>query len=534
MQAEEPPSPGPPGAPEPVSQARLWMIAASVMLATFMVVLDSSVANVALPHIAGNLSAATDEATWVLTSYLVSNAIMLPTTSWITRRMGRKRLLMASILAFTLASMLCGLATSMPMLIAARILQGIGGGGMLPLSQAILLESFPKKQHGTAMAVYGVGIVVAPVIGPTLGGWITDGYSWRWIFFINLPVGIAALSMARKYIVDPPYLRTAFTGSIDYLGFALMAVWIGAAQLVLDKGQELDWFGSPWICGLTALAALAFLAFLWREADHPEPIVNLRVLGNLNFGVGTLITGIYGFVLYGFTAMLPLFLQTLMGYPALNSGLAVSPRGLGSILAMVVVGRLVNRVDSRILLACGFGILSLSAFLLSHVNLELSMGSVIVPNLLNGFATGCIFVPLTTMAMGKLAKEEVGNAAGIYNLMRNLGGSIGIASIMTFLVRGTQTHRSYLMADVTPGSAAMAQRLHGFEGRLFLAGASPTAAHAKALGLLDGLVQRQASLSAYVDNFRMLGVLALVCVPLALLFRGVRRRSAEEPPPLGE
>jgi DHA2 family multidrug resistance protein len=435
---------------------------------------------------------------------------------------------------FTLASMLCGLATNMPMLIAARILQGVGGGGMLPLSQAILLESFPKKQHGTAMAVYGVGIVVAPVIGPTLGGWITDGYSWRWIFFINLPVGIAALAMARKYIVDPPYLKDAFKGSIDYLGFALMALWIGALQLVLDKGQELDWFGSFWICGLAVVAVLALVAFVWREVGHPEPIVQLRVLGNRNFGVGTLITGIYGFVLYGFTAMLPLFLQTLMGYPALNSGLAVSPRGLGSILAMIVVGRLVNLVDGRLLLACGFGVLSLSAFMLSRVNLEISMGSVILPNLLNGFATGCIFVPLTTMTMGRLAKEEIGNAAGIYNLMRNLGGSIGIASIMTFLVRGTQTHRSYLMADVTPGSAALAQRLHGFEGRLFLAGASPSAAHAKALGLVDALVQHQASLFAYVDNFRVLGVLAAVCVPLALLFGGVRKPSGREAPTLSE
>ncbi len=371
-------------------QWNLWMIAASVMIATFMVVLDSSVANVALPHIAGNLSAATDESTWVLTSYLVSNAIMLPTTGWIARRIGRKRLLMTSIIMFTAASMLCGLATSLPMLIVARVLQGIGGGGMLPLSQAILLESFPPRQHGTAMAVYGLGIVVAPIIGPTLGGWITDSFSWRWIFFINLPVGLVALAMARKYIVDPSYLKEAFRGTIDYLGFALMAIWVGALQLLLDKGQEVDWFGSAWICWLAAVAALGLAGFVWREFRHPEPIVRLRVLANRNFGVGTLVNTIYGFVLYGFTAMLPLFLQTLMGYPALDSGLAVSPRGIGSILAMVVMSKLSDRVDGRVLLAIGFGLLGFSALLLSHINLEISMVSVVLPNLMNGFATGCI------------------------------------------------------------------------------------------------------------------------------------------------
>jgi DHA2 family multidrug resistance protein len=504
------------------------MIAASVMLATFMVVLDSSVANVALPHIAGNLSAATDESTWVLTSYLVSNAIMLPATGWITRRMGRKRLLMTSIVVFTAASMLCGLATSMPMLIAARILQGAGGGGMLPLSQAILLESFPRRQHGTAMAVYGLGIVVAPVLGPTLGGWITDSFSWRWIFLINFPVGLVALAMADKYIVDPPYLKQAFRGGIDFLGFALMAVWVGALQLVLDKGQEVDWFGSPWICWLSVLAGLALIGFIYREFTHREPIVQLRVLGNRNFGVGTLINTIYGSVLYGFTAMLPLFLQTLMGYPALDSGLAVSPRGLGSIVAMIVMGSLSNRVDGRLLLAFGFGMLSLSSLILSHINLEISMVSVILPNLMNGFATGCIFVPLTTLTMGRLAKEEIGNAAGIYNLMRNLGGSVGIAAIMSFLVRGTQVHQSYLVANVTMNSPAVAQRLGGLEAKLLFAGFSPSAAHEKALGMLYGLVQHQASLGAYVDNFRLLGCLAALCIPLALLFGKVRKEKGRQ------
>jgi DHA2 family multidrug resistance protein len=362
------------------------------------------------------------------------------------------------------------------------------------------------------------------VLGPTLGGWITDSFSWRWIFLINLPVGFLAMAMAEKYIVDPPYLRQA-RGAIDFTGFALMAVWVGCLQLALDKGQELDWFGSAWICWLAAGAVLGLAGFIWREFRHKEPIVQLRVLGDRNFGVGTLINTIYGSVLYGFTAMLPLFLQTLMGYPALRSGMAVSPRGFGSVLAMLVVGPLTRFVDGRLLLAAGFAMLGCSALMLSQINLEIAMGSVILPNLLNGFATGCIFVPLTTLTMGRLPKAEIGNAAGIYNLMRNLGGSVGIAAIMSFLVRGTQTHQNYLVASVTAGSPAAALRLQGLEARLLQAGASPHAAHEKAMGMLYGLVQHQASLAAYVDNFRLLGCLALLCVPLALLFGGVKRHG---------
>src|SRR6516165_10477757 len=294
-----------------------WVIAVTVTLATFMEVLDTSIANVALPHIAGNLSASTDESTWVLTSYLVSNAIMLPATGWISRRIGRKRLLMLSILIFTGASMLCGAAITMPMLIVARILQGIGGGGIQPLAQAILLESFPSTQHGKAMAVYGTGIVVAPVIGPTLGGWITDSYSWRWIFYINLPVGILAFFLAGMFVEDPPYLKAAFRRAIDALGFGFMALWLGTLQLVLDKGQEADWFGADWITWTAAISMAAFVAFIARELTQQEPIVQLRILLNRNFAVGTLITGVYGFVLYSSTALLPLFLQTLMGYSAL-------------------------------------------------------------------------------------------------------------------------------------------------------------------------------------------------------------------------
>jgi MFS transporter, DHA2 family, multidrug resistance protein len=494
-----------------------WMVALSVMLATFMVVLDSSIANVALPHIAGSLSASTDESTWVLTSYLVSNGIMLPASGWLARRIGRKRLLMISILSFTLASMLCGASLNMPMLIFARILQGAGGGGMQPLAQSILLESFPPQQHGKAMAAYGVGIVVAPVIGPTLGGLITDSYSWRWIFYINLPVGLLALFMANLFIEDPPYLRYTRRVAIDSIGFGLMAIWLGAMQLVLDKGQEADWFEETWIRWLTALSAAAFLGFVARELLHRDPIVQLRALVNRNFCVGTVITGLFGVLLYGVTAFLPLFLQTLLGYSALDSGLAVSPRGLGSMVAMVVVGFLVNRVDGRVLLAVGLGIFSASVFALSHVNLGIAMRDVAWPNFWNGFGGGFVFVPLTTLAMGLLRKQEMGNAAGIYNLVRNIGGSIGISALTAAVVRGTQRHQDYLGAHLGAGNPAASATIAGLSARFSVLGADATTAHREALGALYGSLQQQSAVLAYADNFRLLGYLSLACIPLAML-----------------
>jgi DHA2 family multidrug resistance protein len=503
--------------------ANPWTIAGSVMLATFMVVLDSSVANVALPHIAGSLSASTDESTWVLTSYLVANAIMLPAAGWIARRIGRKKLLLISILLFTLASLLCGVALTMPMLIVARVLQGIGGGGMQPLAQSILLESFPPRQHGTAMAAFGIGVIVAPIIGPTLGGWITDSYSWRWIFYINLPIGILALIMVNLYVEDPPYLRKAFHGAIDYLGFGLMALWLGTLQLVLDKGQEADWFAAPWICWTAAISTLALVAFIVRELTDRDPIVQLRIFRDRNFAVGTLITGTYGFVLYAATAMLPLFLQTLMGYSALQSGLSVSPRGLGAMASMVMVGLLVRKIDARLLMAFGFALLGASTWMLGNISLEIGMSSVVIPNILNGFAMGFVFVPLTTVTLSRLRKQEMGNATGIYNLMRNIGGSVGIATVTTMLVRGSQIHQSTLAADA--GSSLASGLARGLQARLFSQGADMVTAQHKALGMIYRSVQQQSALMAYADNFRLIAILALSCIPLLLLFQRVKRHD---------
>jgi len=498
-----------------------WLIAAAVMLATFMEVLDTSVANVALPHIAGNLSATPEESTWVLTSYLVSNAIILPATNWLGRYFGRKNFLIFCIVIFTASSALCGAAASLGMLIIARILQGAGGGALQPIAQSVLLESFPSEKRGSAMAVFGMGIVVAPIIGPTLGGWITDNYSWRWIFYINVPVGIIAGLMARTFIEDPPYIRQQRPGRIDYVGFGLMALALGTLQLVLDKGQEEDWFSSSLITLGAVFAGVMFISFIICELRAKEPIVNLSILANRNFAVGTALMTVLGIVLYGTIALLPLFLQTLLGYPALQSGLAVSPRGIGSIASMIIVGRLIGKINGRYLLLFGFSLLAFSTYLFSDINLQISMGSIVWPGVMSGFAMGFVFVPLTTMAMGTLANDQMGNASGVFNLMRNTGGSLGIAAVTTMLSRGAQIHQAALASHLTPYDPAFQQRLHDLTGTISGQGVSQ-----QAYGSIYGMLVRQASVMSYIDNFRLLSFLCVICIPLVFLFKSVKRSKA--------
>jgi DHA2 family multidrug resistance protein len=501
-----------------------WLIAASVMLATFMEVLDTSVANVALPHIAGNLSATPEEATWVLTSYLVSNAIVLPAANWFGRYFGRKRFLIVCIMLFTLSSALCGAAASLGLLIVARIAQGAGGGALQPIAQAVLMESFPPEKRGSAMAVFGLGVVVAPIIGPTLGGWITDTYSWRWIFYINVPVGILAVLMANTFIEDPPYIRDQKPGRIDYLGFGLMAVALGAMQLVLDKGQEDEWFASSFITWFAILSATAAIAFIIWEVRSSEPIVDLRVLVNRNFAVGTSLMIVMGIVLYGTIALLPLFLQTLMGYPAVTSGMAVSPRGFGAITSMLIVGRLINRVRGRYLVMFGFSVLAYSIYLFSKINLEISISSIIWPNIISGFAMGFIFVPLTTMALGTLSNEQMGNASGVFNLMRNTGGSVGIAIVTTLLARGTQIHQAALVSHLTPYDPAFQERLRQIAGGVAARGGSGLATQQAYAGIYGTLV-RQATVLSYIDVFRFLSFLCLLSIPATLLFERVKKKT---------
>lgn len=502
-----------------------WIIAASVMLATFMEVLDTSVANVALPHIAGNLSATPEEATWVLTSYLVANAIILPATGWLTTVFGRKKFLIVCIGIFTVASALCGAANSLGMLILARILQGAGGGALQPIAQSVLLESFPPEKRGSAMALYGLGVVVAPIIGPTLGGWITDNYSWRWIFYINLPIGILAAFMANMFVEDPPYLKNQKPGRIDYIGFGLMALGLAALEITLDLGQQDDWFSSSRIIFTSVTCAVMLFSFvLWELYGTDEPIVNLRIFKNRNFAVGTVLIACVGVVLYGSTALLPLFLQTLLGYPAVVSGLAVSPRGVGSVISMLVVGRLIGIVDGRYLIVFGFSVLAYSTYMLTGINLEITNANILYPIIFSGFALGFVFVPLTTMTMGTLSNEQLGNAAGIYNLMRNAGGSIGIAAMTAFLARGGQAHLAQLISHLTPYDAAFQQMFQSIQSGL-AAQMDVVSATQQTYGRIYGMALRQAMLLSYIDNFRLLAILCVLCVPTAFLFKRVKAKK---------
>jgi DHA2 family multidrug resistance protein len=501
-----------------------WSVAVGVMLATFMQVLDTSIANIALPHIAGSLSSSTDESTWVLTSYLVSNAIILPMTGWLGNHFGRKRVFITCIGMFTFASALCGMALNLPMLIMARILQGAGGGAMVPIAQAILLESFPVAKRGVAMATFSLAVIVAPIIGPTLGGWITDNYSWRWIFYINLPVGLLAMSLAEWLVEDPPYIKRNEEAAIDFVGFGLLTVWLATLQITLDKGQEADWLGAVWVRWFLGISAAAMIGFIVWELKVEHPLVDLRILRSRNFAVGLILMTVNGIILFGTTAELPLFLQTLMGYPALQSGYTMSPRGVAAFCTTLIVGRLVGKIPLRWMLCFGFSMLAFSVFRLSNLNLQVSMASVIFPTVLNGFAISFIFVPLTTTAMSQLRQREIGSATGLYNLMLNLGGSVGIATVTTLIARGAQAHQALMVEHLTPTDPAFTQRLHAAQAALARHG-DPVSAMHQAYALIYGALNQEAHLWAFVDTFRIFTLLVLSCIPLIFLFKHVHHAT---------
>src|ERR1700736_1414362 len=504
--------------------ANPWLIAAGVMLATFMEVLDTSVANVSLTHIAGNLSASPGEATWVLTSCLVSNAVILPASSWLSRRFGRKRFLITCIMIFTLASVLCGLATSLGFLILARIIQGAGGGALQPVSQAVMLETFPPEKRGAAMSIYAMGVVVAPILGPTLGGWLTDNYSWRWVFYINIPVGIAAIFMCLRFLEDPPYLKNAKAGRIDFFGFGLLALWIGCLQVLLDKGQDDDWFSSNFICWLAVLAILGFIVFVVRELTTPNPIVNLGVLKDRNLATGVLLNFSVGAVLYSTTAALPQFLQLLLGYPSLQAGLVMSPRGIGAIIGSIVAGRILSKVDGRLWMAQGAAVLGLTMFLLGGVNLNMSPETVLFPIVISGFAITSIFVPMTTFSVSTVKRENMGDAAGLTSLVRNLGGSVGISLVTALVTRSTQAHQDLLVGHLTQFAAPFRNQLAILQHAL--AAQSGHAAQMKAYGILNQTLQQQAGLLAYMDNFRLLMPICLALMPIIFLFKKAKGPGA--------
>lgn len=504
-----------------------WLIAVAVVLPAFMEVIDTSIASVCIPYIAGSLSASNDEATWVLTFYLLSNAVVLPASAWFSLRFGRKRFLITSIVIFTIASFFCGAANSLIMILIARLVQGAGGGALQPLSQAILTESFPPEKRGLAMGMFGLGVVVAPVLGPTLGGWLTDQYSWRWAFYINIPFGALAIFLISRYVIDPPYIKNAKPGRLDTIGLGLLAVGLGLMQIILDRGQQDDWFGATWIRWGFALMVVSLVAFVVSQLTREKTLVDLSIFRTRNFTVGCMLIFMFGAAIYGAVTILPLFFQEMLDYSAWWAGLAVSPRGLGSIVAMPIVGLLVAKLDTRFMVSTGFLIFGTCSLFWGMLTLQISPWSLTWPVVISGFSLGLVFVPLSTVTLGALPAEKVGNGSGLYNLMRNIGGSVGISVVETIVARHEQVHRSELARNLSPSLTNLQNSLNQFTG-LFTPLSGPLAASQQAVAQVGQNLDRQAQYWSYVDDFRYMALACFLCVPLVWTLKRVKARGAVE------
>jgi len=500
-----------------------WIIALTVTLATFMEVLDTSIANVALPHIAGSLSAGQDESTWVLTSYLVSNAIVLPLSGWLSSIVGRKHFYMGCVALFTISSFLCGLAPNLTMLIIFRVLQGAGGGGLQPSEQAILADTFPPAKRGMAFAVYGIAVVMAPAIGPTLGGWITDNFTWRWIFFINIPVGILSLLLTSRLIQDPPYFkrRKLSETHIDYTGLGFVALGLGTLQVVLDKGQRDDWFESHFIVWLTVISAASLIFVIFWEWYHKDPIIDLHLFRERSFAVSNFLMFMLGFALLGSTLLLPLFMQTMLGYTAERSGLALMPGGLAIMLCMPFVGFLLSRYSPRYLMMFGLSMLTFSLFHMTTFDLAVDFRTVMMARVYQAIGLAFLFVPINTAAYSSLPRDKNNAASGLMNLARNIGGSVGISFVTTGLARRAQIHQGQLAENLNAANPQFQSALRGMTN--IFSGAGPgsggVSAQQHAYAMMQANVIRQSTMLAYIDNFWVLGVVIGCLIPCVFLIK---------------
>jgi DHA2 family multidrug resistance protein len=502
--------------PQHSAAANKWLIAVAVMLATIMEVLDTTIANVALLHIRGSLSAGVDEAAWVLTSYIVANAIVIPLTGWCGAYFGRKRFFNFSILLFVGSSLMAGASPNLQTLIFFRVLQGIGGGAMMPMSQAILMETFPPDEQAVAMSVWGLGMMLGPVAGPILGGWITDNYSWRWIFYINVPIGIIASIMVAVFVHDPAYIRRGIK-RVDWWGLCFLSVGIACMQVMLDKGERLDWFSSHLIMALTASGAAGLLLFVWRELHTAEPIVDLRVLHNRTFAVGTLFTTVVMFGMYGTYILIPLYCQQIAGYTPLLAGLVLSIQSLGTLISIMFAGRLFNKMDPRILVAIGCVLGGIGSWDMAHFYAQIDFWNIATPGILRGVGSGFIFIPMTTLSLGAVLREQMGTASGLFNMVRTIGGSVGIAILIAMLSSGSQIHQNYLASHIdTFRLGAWEQAYPAASG--VIAGFTRHGS-APMLGMVYQEVLRQASVMAFVDDFRIIAYIFFFLSPLAFVMR---------------
>ena len=504
--------------PRPVNP---WIIAPLVALAAFMEVLDTTIANVALPHIAGNMATTVDESTWVLTSYLVANAIVLPLNGFLSALFGRKRYFMLCVIIFTISSLLCGLAPNFQMLIFFRIIQGLGGGGLQPGAQAILRDTFPVEKIGAAMAVYGIVAVVGPILGPLLGGWITDSFSWRWCFLINVPIGIVTLYLLMLLLTDPPHqrrIKLKETG-FDYIGLSFLVIGVASLQIMLDKGQDADWFNSNLIRVLALLAVIGMLCFFVWEWFEKHPIVDLRLLEERNFGLATLGMFIFGGILYGSTTLLPLMMQTLMGYNASLAGEVLAPGGVAVLCLMPLIGFLIPRVQTRWLIIIAVLINVTALVMMSWLNLQTDFFSLVLCRFVQGLGLAFLFVPFNTAAFGFVPPARVSDASGIINLARNLGGSFGISLTNAYVRQMAQTHQNFLAANISPLNPVYQNSLNNMSAALMRSGEASSSAHATAQSMIYNLVQSQAGVLAYLDAFKVLAAFFLIVIPVALLLR---------------
>ncbi len=505
--------------------ANRWLVTVSVLFGSMMGAIDTSVVNVALAHIQATYGVTTQEVTWVTTSYLISLVIIMPLTAWVASVLGRKRMYLFAVAIFTLASVLCGLSRNLGQLIAFRVLQGFGGGALQPTAQAIMRETFPPEQQAQAMGLYGMIVLLGPAIGPTLGGWLTDNFSWPWIFFVNVPIGIMGLIMGAQFVVDPPYMRAQGLRRIDGVGIGLMTVGLAALQIMLEEGETDGWFQSTFIVALGIVAALALAVFLVWELRVPEPAVNLRILRNVSFASGTLIIGILGMALFGSLLLLPLFLQNLLGYSATRAGLTLMPRSLTMVLMMPVAGLLYNRLGPVVMLPFALALSGASSFLMARFNLGTSEVAILIPQVLQGVGFAFMFVPLSTATLSAIPRPQMQSAAGLYNLIRQLGGSFGTAIVVTLLDHKIQTASAHLNRYASPYNPTFVQWWQAFQQGFLARGSNPTTAHWQALAMLQSLINQQSAVVAFDYVFAVIGLVLVACLPISLLLRGARRRQ---------